>query len=92
MYRETEVFNLNLQWTFKTSFAHLTVYCGALVLNITVCFSLRPPNLVNYGARTPRELLKASGMTQRWINREISNFDYLMQLNTFAGRSYNDLS
>ena len=26
-----------------------------------------------------------------WINREISNFDYLMKLNTIAGRTYNDL-
>lgn len=26
------------------------------------------------------------------MNREITNFEYLMQLNTIAGRSYNDLS
>lgn len=25
-----------------------------------------------------------------WQKREISNFDYLMYLNTLAGRSYND--
>jgi hypothetical protein len=31
-------------------------------------------------------------ITQRWENGEISNFDYLMQLNTLAGRSYNDLN
>lgn len=30
--------------------------------------------------------------TQKWVNREISNFDYLMQLNTIAGRTYNDLA
>lgn len=29
---------------------------------------------------------------QKWVNREISNFEYLMQLNTIAGRTYNDLS
>lgn len=29
---------------------------------------------------------------QKWVNREISNFDYLMQLNTIAGRTYNDLA
>ncbi|BBM99563.1 hypothetical protein MPTK1_1g22060 [Marchantia polymorpha subsp. ruderalis] len=28
----------------------------------------------------------------RWRRREISNFDYLMTLNTVAGRSYNDLT
>ncbi|XP_072228514.1 neurobeachin-like protein 1 isoform X2 [Leuresthes tenuis] len=51
---------------------------------------LRSLNL--YGTRSPQELLKASGLTQKWVNREISNFDYLMQLNTIAGRTYNDLA
>ncbi|KAL5005989.1 hypothetical protein ScPMuIL_017147 [Solemya velum] len=54
--------------------------------------SLRPANLIYYGTRSPAELLKASGLTQKWVQREISNFDYLMQLNTIAGRTYNDLS
>ncbi|KAK4819024.1 hypothetical protein QYF61_024178 [Mycteria americana] len=31
-------------------------------------------------------------MTQRWQHREISNFEYLMFLNTIAGRTYNDLN
>lgn len=31
-------------------------------------------------------------MLQKWVLREISNFEYLMQLNTIAGRTYNDLS
>uniref|UniRef100_A0A4W3HXN9 Neurobeachin-like protein 2 n=1 Tax=Callorhinchus milii TaxID=7868 RepID=A0A4W3HXN9_CALMI len=52
--------------------------------------SLRPPNL--YGTRSPQELLKASGLTQKWVTREISNFDYLIQLNAIAGRTYNDLA
>ena len=30
-------------------------------------------------------------VTQRWEKGEISNFQYLMHLNTLAGRSYNDL-
>ncbi len=29
---------------------------------------------------------------QKWQRREISNFDYLMYLNTVAGRTYNDLN
>ncbi|XP_045552936.1 neurobeachin-like protein 2 isoform X4 [Salmo salar] len=53
---------------------------------------LRPPNLFYFGSRSPQELLKASGLTQRWVCREISNFEYLMQLNTISGRTYNDLS
>ncbi|XP_056141784.1 neurobeachin-like protein 2 isoform X4 [Lampris incognitus] len=53
---------------------------------------LRPPNLFYFGSRSPQELLKASGLTQKWVCRKISNFEYLMQLNTIAGRTYNDLS
>ncbi|XP_059693904.1 neurobeachin-like protein 2 isoform X4 [Haemorhous mexicanus] len=53
---------------------------------------LRPPNQTYFGSRSPQELLKASGLTQKWVLREISNFEYLMQLNTIAGRTYNDLS
>ncbi|XP_051535524.1 neurobeachin-like isoform X2 [Myxocyprinus asiaticus] len=41
---------------------------------------------------TPRQLFKSSNMTQRWQRREISNFEYLMFLNTVAGRTYNDLN
>ncbi|XP_072473428.1 neurobeachin-like protein 1 isoform X1 [Notamacropus eugenii] len=46
----------------------------------------------NIHGRSPQELFKASGLTQKWVNREISNFDYLIQLNTMAGRTYNDLA
>uniref|UniRef100_A0A2K5YND7 Neurobeachin like 1 n=1 Tax=Mandrillus leucophaeus TaxID=9568 RepID=A0A2K5YND7_MANLE len=53
--------------------------------------SLRSPNSY-YGSRSPQELFKASGLTQKWVNREISNFDYLIQINTMAGRTYNDLA
>lgn len=31
-------------------------------------------------------------LVERWQRGEISNFNYLMQLNTIAGRTYNDLS
>ncbi|KAJ8319878.1 hypothetical protein KUTeg_001465 [Tegillarca granosa] len=54
--------------------------------------SLRPQNVIYYGSRSPAELLKTSGLTQKWVQRDISNFDYLIQLNTIAGRTYNDLS
>ena len=54
---------------------------------------MKLPNLQSYaGILTPDDLLKSTGMTIKWVNREISNFDYLMVLNTIAGRSYNDLS
>ncbi|KAM3623132.1 uncharacterized protein V6R79_007410 [Siganus canaliculatus] len=41
---------------------------------------------------TPKQLFKASNMTQRWQRREISNFEYLIFLNTIAGRTFNDLN
>ncbi|KAL5212760.1 hypothetical protein ABZP36_023607 [Zizania latifolia] len=34
----------------------------------------------------------AESARERWRRREISNFEYLMILNTLAGRSYNDLT
>lgn len=54
--------------------------------------SLRPPNLNRVGIQKPARLLQQSGLTQKWVRRELSNFDYLMQLNTIAGRTYNDLN
>ncbi|XP_049328599.1 lipopolysaccharide-responsive and beige-like anchor protein isoform X4 [Astyanax mexicanus] len=41
---------------------------------------------------TPKQLFKASSMTQRWQRREISNFEYLIFLNTISGRTFNDLN
>ncbi|XP_049530577.1 neurobeachin-like protein 1 isoform X2 [Anopheles darlingi] len=58
----------------------------------TKILSLQPPNILYGSGRSPAELLRSSGLTQKWANREISNFEYLMHLNTIAGRSYNDLS
>ncbi len=36
-------------------------------------------------------LIGEKSVTQRWERGEISNFEYLICLNTLAGRSYNDL-
>ncbi|XP_040162619.1 WD repeat and FYVE domain-containing protein 3-like isoform X4 [Anopheles arabiensis] len=36
-------------------------------------------------------LIGETSVTQRWVRGEISNFQYLMHLNSLAGRSYNDL-
>ncbi|XP_059693911.1 neurobeachin-like protein 2 isoform X5 [Haemorhous mexicanus] len=69
-------------------------FCPLQVRNkvYSCILGLRPPNQTYFGSRSPQELLKASGLTQKWVLREISNFEYLMQLNTIAGRTYNDLS
>ncbi|CAL0324546.1 unnamed protein product [Lupinus luteus] len=54
----------------------------------------RPPHLNNIYLATqrPEQLLKRTQLMERWARWEISNFEYLMQLNTLAGRSYNDLT
>jgi hypothetical protein len=47
---------------------------------------------------SPRKVLARSrvhgsiGLTDAWVQREITNFEYLMRLNTIAGRTYNDLA
>jgi hypothetical protein len=54
----------------------------------------RPPHLNSIYAATqrPERLLKRTQLTERWARHEVSNFEYLMQLNTLAGRSFNDLT
>ncbi|XP_045058553.2 lipopolysaccharide-responsive and beige-like anchor protein isoform X1 [Desmodus rotundus] len=59
-------------------------------VGVGTCFGLPQTRRISLGS--PRQLFKASNMTQRWQHREISNFEYLMFLNTIAGRSYNDLN
>ena len=54
--------------------------------------SFKPAHLYYGAVRSPAELLQTSGLVKKWVRREISNFDYLIQLNTIAGRTYNDLS
>jgi len=51
----------------------------------------------NYGIGGPwggtaMDVLKKSGLVQAWRTRKISNFDYIMALNTISGRTYNDLT
>ncbi|KAG0485900.1 hypothetical protein HPP92_009979 [Vanilla planifolia] len=40
----------------------------------------------------PEEFIKRTQLTERWARWEISNFEYLMELNTLSGRSYNDIT
>ena len=40
----------------------------------------------------PRKLIDKSGILKKWLNYEISNFDYLMLLNGLSGRSYKDVT
>lgn len=42
--------------------------------------------------RHPSSIFRNSNMSARWVNHEVSTFEYLMWLNTIAGRTYNDLT
>ncbi|CAN0545312.1 unnamed protein product, partial [Ectocarpus sp. 8 AP-2014] len=56
------------------------------------------PVMTRQGILHPRKvhtwsyLLGASKLTELWRRRQISNFQYIMELNVIAGRSYNDIS
>lgn len=59
---------------------------------------LKPPHMAPMLGRRPSTIITrtlAPGsllpLSEAWANREISNFDYLMRLNTIAGRTFNDL-
>ena len=51
---------------------------------------LHPPKLA--ASLDPKRNFSVSGVMDDWVNQRISNFDYLMKLNTIAGRSYNDIT
>ena len=56
---------------------------------------LRPKHcgaFLEIGNSSPEALFRRSDITARWCRREMSNFDYIMALNTLAGRTYNDIT
>lgn len=61
------------------------VSLSGLLTAVTQCLSVLLTNR-RISLATPRQLYKSSNMTQRWQRREISNFEYLMFLNTIAGK------
>ncbi|KAK8893408.1 hypothetical protein M9Y10_021828 [Tritrichomonas musculus] len=52
--------------------------------------NLRCDNLKTFENSTPHKAFENSGLIEKWKNREISNFEYLMALNIYAGRSFKD--
>ena len=49
-------------------------------------------NLKYYSSLDGKWILRKKALTEDWLHWRISNFDYLMQLNQLASRSFNDLS
>ncbi|OVA05381.1 BEACH domain [Macleaya cordata] len=58
------------------------------MLDTTISGSSKPEG--NEGSRLFK--IMAKSFSKRWQNGEISNFQYLMHLNTLAGRGYSDLT
>jgi hypothetical protein len=48
--------------------------------------------LVESSFDIPERYISKSNLTTLWTQRKISNFEYLMALNTISGRTYNDLA
>ena len=62
-------------------------------------YQSKPPHLKPFLGISPRQVIlrtKASYskklVTKAWVNREITTFDYLLALNSIAGRSFADLT
>ncbi|XP_066574555.1 lipopolysaccharide-responsive and beige-like anchor protein isoform X2 [Amia ocellicauda] len=82
--RTAVMFNLPDQATVKK-----VIHCLPRV-GVGTNFGLQQTRRISLAS--PKQLFKASNMTQRWQRREISNFEYLIFLNTISGRTYNDLN
>lgn len=59
---------------------------------------VKPPHMAPYFGKRPSTIITRAtapgsllNITTAWTNREMSNFDYLMRINTIAGRTFNDI-
>lgn len=76
---------ISLSSGLKTNF-FFSVIC--IRLDTTILGSTKQES--NEGSRLFK--IMAKSFSKRWQNGEISNFQYLMHLNTLAGRGYSDLT
>jgi hypothetical protein len=85
-----------LEFFFTDGSSAFLVFSSArLRLVFEALWAQRPPLLSAGGAVKSlqgRKHLAASRLQDAWLQRQLSNFDYLMALNTMAGRSFNDLT
>lgn len=54
--------------------------------------SLPLPHAVNVQTVDFYQYFQSHCLTEKWINGEISNFEYIMHLNVMSGRTFNDLT
>ena len=57
------------------------------VQNLRLC---QLPNCTFFQESLPQDEVEKLGLTQKWVKRQISNYDYLIWLNLLSGRSFND--
>lgn len=62
------------------------------VSNIKKCKSSAVSKLSYFKTHNPVKVMNDSGLTEKWQNWQISNFEYLMHLNSISGRSFHDLA
>ncbi|KAL5271329.1 hypothetical protein ACHWQZ_G001835 [Mnemiopsis leidyi] len=92
LYRALEVFTIgHKSWLFVLADYEAVRRAVASLPRVGVGLQYGLPSRRQISLAHPRRLLRESNMMDKWRCREISNFDYLMFLNTIAGRSYNDL-
>lgn len=48
------------------------------------------PNIIYYEKQTHRDFVKFTHLLDKWRSREISNYQFILQLNLFTGRSFKD--
>lgn len=89
-----EIFTTSRKTVFFNLFEQKLASNCQLILRRDV----KPPFMAPFIGKRPATIVQKStapnsllNLTTAWATREISNFDYLMRLNTIAGRTYNDL-
>jgi hypothetical protein len=64
---------------------------GRNVFARLLCENMPRNSFKHWPNSSPYRLVPEHGIQDRWLAREITNFEYLMALNTISGRSFNDL-
>ena len=74
----------------KSYYIHFRFHNSLPILRKIASLSL--PNIITLQTTDFRTFFAQNSLTEKWRRNEISNFEYLMHLNTMSGRSFNDLS
>ncbi|KAL4509991.1 hypothetical protein ABPG72_010184 [Tetrahymena utriculariae] len=74
------------------NFPHSTQDCEEVSQKLVRNRKKRCPNIIYHNTLDPRKLIEKTNIIQKWLDRQISNFEYLMHLNGLGSRSYKDLT